>query len=149
MCNERSGASRWLRIADLRTLFKNVSLVVPTIFRTLPLTISSLASVDTVHPTSRQTDSTCSARPLQRALLLVVRSDLASFRLSFVQDCLLRPLGGVALCHIKMIQQPQVIGRFKPLKHVITLRLCRPIAYVNVHKLQFAESLFACSVRLS
>jgi hypothetical protein len=82
-------------------------------------------------------------------LLLVVRSDLASFRLSFVQDCLLRPLGGVALCHIKMIQQPQVIGRFKPLKHVITLRLCRPIAYVNVRKLQFAESLFACSVRLS
>ena len=109
---------------------KNVSLVVSTIFRTLPLNISSSWQVST-HSSP---DLPADGQHVQRAAITegvaaVVRSDLASFRLSFVQDCLLRPHGGVAVCHIKMIQQPHVMGRFKPLKSVITERLCRPAAF--------------------
>jgi hypothetical protein len=100
---------------------KNVTLVVSTIFRTLPLNISSSWQVST-HSTP---DLPADGQHVQRAAITegvaaVVRSDLASFRLSFVQDCLLRPHGGVAVCHIKMIQQSQVIGRFKLFTSVIS-----------------------------
>ena len=101
-----------------------------TIFRTLPLNISSSCQVST-HSTP---DLPADGQHVQRAAITegvaaVVRSDLASFRLSFVQDCLLRPHGGVDVCHINMIQQPQVRGRFKPFKSVITERVYRPAAF--------------------
>ena len=101
-----------------------------TIFRTLPLNISSSWQVST-HSTP---DLPADTQHVQRAAITegvaaVVRSDLASFRLSFVQDCLLRPHGGVAVCHIKMIQQPHVIDRFKQFKSLITERLYRSAAF--------------------
>jgi len=103
---------------------------VSTIFRTLPLNISSLWQVST-HSTP---DLPADGQHVQRAAITegvaaVVLSNLASFRLSFVQDCLLRPHGGVAVCHIKMIQQPQLIGRFKPFKSVLTEHLHRPAVF--------------------
>ena len=122
-------------------LQKNLSLVVSTIFRTLPLNISSSSWQVSTHSTP---DLPADGQHVQRAAITegvaaVVRSDLASFRLSFVQDCLLRPLGGVAVCHIKMIQQPQVTGRLKPLKSVITERLYRPDVFCRKNIYMFRK----------